>query len=400
MATTGVTIRRIERARTAARRSDYLLVLVTLALLAIGLMMVYSTTFDWAYQATGNPLTFFLRQMVWAALGLVGMAVLSRVDYGWWRRLAVPVLVLAIGALVLVLLVGDETFGARRTLLRGSLQPSEPAKLAIVIYVAAWLSSKGEKLRRITYGLIPFSVLIGVVVGLIVLEPDFSTAILIALVAGAMFFVAGADLLQILIGGLVGGGTFYLLITHSAHASQRLADYVAAWQRPEQASHHVRQALIALGSGGIFGRGLGAGYQKFGYLPAPHTDSIFAVVGEELGLVGCLLVIGLFALLAQRGFKIALEARDGFGALLASGITFWLVFQTLINIAVMTAVVPFTGIPLPFLSAGGSSLVSCLAAVGVLLSVSRGSRLEVEGRASALLRGWDRRTRLSRPGRR
>jgi cell division protein FtsW len=313
------------------------------------------------------------------------MAALSRVDYTLWRQLAVPVMGVALVLLVLVLIFGSVRFGAQRTFLNGSVQPSEPAKIAIIIYVAAWLSSKGEKIRRMTYGLIPFAVLIGLIAGLIVLQPDFSTAILIVLTAVAMFFIAGADLLQLGLGCLCGGGTFYLLITNSAHASERLSDYLATLANPDLVSYHVRQSLTALGSGGLLGRGLGAGYQKFGYLPAPHTDSVFAVLGEELGLAGCLVVIALFALLAQRGFKIALEAREPFGAVLAVGLTCWLIFQAFINLAVMTATIPFTGIPLPFLSMGGSAMVSSLAAVGLLLSVSRGSPAAVSGRPDGLL---------------
>lgn len=423
-----MTVRRIGRARVEMARADYVLLLTVAALLLIGLMMVYSTTFDWSYAETGNPVSFLLRQTIWVALGLLVMAVLSRIDYIWWRRLAVPVMVAALVLLVLVLAFGSVRFGAQRTFWNGSIQPSEPAKIAIIIYIAAWLSSKGKKVRQMTYGLIPFSVLIGLVAGLIVLQPDFSTAILVVLTAGVMFFIAGADLLQVGLGCFVSGGTFYLLIINSAHGSDRLSNYLATLSDSDLISYHVRQALVALGSGGLFGRGLGAGYQKFGYLPAPHTDSIFAVLGEELGLAGCLVVVALFALLAQRGFKIALEARDPFGAVLAAGLTCWLMFQTLINVAVMTAMLPFTGLPLPFLSMGGSGMVSSLAAVGLLLSVSRGSpatiisraqrrngtaskqiynselsyRVRKGGRerASSILRRRNRRPRISRVGRR
>lgn len=428
MSSIDATIRRVERVRFGAAKMDYVLLLTVVALLLIGLMMVYSTTYDWSYGETGNPLSFLIRQMMWTALGLVAMSVLSRIDYIWWQRLAVPIMGAAVVLLVLVLLFGSERFGAQRTFLNGSVQPSEPAKVAIVIYIAAWLSSKGTKVRKMTYGLIPFAVLIGFIAGLIVLQPDFSTAILIAVVAGTMFFISGADVLQVLIGLVVSGGTFYVLIINSVHGSERLQHYLEMLRNPEMVSYHVEQALVALGSGGLFGRGLGAGYQKFGYLPAPHTDSVFAVLGEELGLAGCVVVIALFALLAHRGFKIALEARDPFGAVLAVGLTCSLVFQAAINIAVMVAVVPFTGLPLPFISKGGSAMVSSLAAVGLLLSVSRGSRAVVVSkiqpppvtasrqlrdstlrygahtggrrRAGAIFRGRNRRSRVSRVGRR
>ncbi len=421
--TTDAAVRRVERVRFGAGRIDYVLLLTVAALLFIGLMMVYSTTFDWSYTETGSPMTFMVRQALWVALGLVAMVSLSRIDYLWWRRLAVPVMGMSLVLLVLVLVFGSVRFGAQRTFLNGSVQPSEPAKLAVVVYIAAWLSSKGEKIRQLSYGLIPFSVLIGVIAGLIVLQPDFSTAVLVVLTAITMFFIAGADLLQVGLGCLVGGGTFYLLISNSLHGSERLGNYIATWSDPTLASHHVRQALVALGSGGLFGRGLGAGYQKFGYLPAPHTDSVFAVLGEELGLVGCVMVVALFALFAQRGFKIAMEARDPFGAVLAIGVTCWLVFQAFINVAVMTATIPFTGIPLPFLSLGGSAMVSSLAAVGLLLSVSRGSQATIASgarrqtnldgmrslyklgkggrrRAGSVLRRRNRRSRVSRVVRR
>jgi cell division protein FtsW len=428
MASADLTAKRIERVRFGTARADYLLLLDVAALLLVGLMMAYSTTFDWSYNETSNPMTFFIKQMMWVVMGVVAMVLLSRIDYFWWRKLAVPVMGAALALLVLVLVFGSVRFGAQRTFLNGSVQPSEPAKLAIIIYVAAWLSSKGAKLRKVTYGLIPFAVLIGLVAGLIVLQPDFSTAILIVLTAGAMFFIAGADIFQVLLGCAVSGGTFYLLISNSTHGSERLKYYLDTVSNPELVPYHVNQALVALGSGGLLGRGLGAGYQKFGYLPAPHTDSVFAVLGEELGLIGCLLVVALFGLLAQRGFKIALEARDPFGAVLASGLTCWLIFQALINVAVMTGLIPFTGIPLPFLSVGGSAMVSSLAAVGLLLSVSRGSQAAAEsrpphepvtassqiresefaftiqwggrGRARATERRRDRRSRVPRPGRR
>lgn len=428
MASTDIKTRRMERVRFGAAQVDYVLLLAVMALLLLGLMMVYSTTFDWSYAMTDNPSSFFLRQMTWVALGLLMMGILARIDYIWWRRLAVPVMGVALVLLVFVLTFGSTVFGAQRTFLNGSVQPSEPAKIAIIIYIAAWLSSKGEKLRQITYGLIPFSVLIGLIAGLIVLQPDFGTAILIVLTAGAMFFIAGADLIQMALGCLISGGTFYILIVNSPHALERIERYLETFSDPEKVSYHVHHALVALGSGGLFGRGPGAGYEKFGHLPAPHTDSVFAALGEEMGLAGCVLVVGLFALLAQRGFKIALAAREPFGAVLASGLTCWLIFQAVINVAVITGMIPFTGIPLPFMSMGGSAMIASLAAVGLLLSVSRGSQAAVttrtlsppvtassqiresgftysvgkggHGRAGFIQRRRNRRSRLSGAGRR
>jgi len=394
MASTDIAARRIERTRFGIARLDYVLIVAVIALLLLGLMMVYSTTFDWSQAETGSPTAFFLRQVMWVALGLFSMVVLSRIDYIWWRRLAVPVMGVALVLLALVLAFGSTVFGAQRTFLDGSVQPSEPAKLAIVIYIAAWLSSKGKKVQQVTYGLIPFSVLIGLIAGLIVLQPDFGTAVLIVLTAGAMFFIAGADLLQMGLACAISAGTFYLLIINSPHAGNRLTQYLEALSNSDEISYHVHHALIALGSGGLFGRGPGAGYEKFGHLPAPHTDSLFAAMGEEMGLAGCLIVVALFALVAQRGFRIALSAREPFGAVLASGITCWLTFQAVINVAVITGLFPFTGIPLPFMSMGGSAMVASLAAIGVLLSVSRGSHAAIATRTpprpvTATTQLWD-----------
>jgi len=250
--------------------------------------------------------------------------------------------------------------------------------------------------------LIPFAILIGAVAALIVSQPDISTAIIIVLTAVVMFFIAGADVLQLLIGFAFGSAAFALLISRSPHAWDRVSGYLSTLNDPYTgSSYQVREALAALGLGGLTGQGLGMGTQKLNALPLPHTDTIFAVLGEELGLMGTMLVIALFAALAYRGFKIALEAPDSFGAVLAAGVTFSLLFQALINIAVVTATLPFTGIPLPFISYGGSSMLVSMASVGVLMGVSRGkSKKESRRRARYNIGGRNRRTRVSRTGRR
>ena len=272
----------------------------------------------------------------------------------------------------LVLVIGDVRFGGQRWLFNGSVQPSELSKLAIIIYIADWLSSKGEQIRKVSYGLVPFAILLGVSTGLIVLQRDLGTAILIATTALTMFFIAGGNLWQMLLSGILGGGTLYLLITRSAYRMARLTAFLDPLNSdPLGNGYQIRQILIALGSGGLTGLGLGASRQKFGYIPASHTDGIFAILGEELGLIGALVVIGLFGFLAYRGFRIALAAPDSFGTVLASGITCSLIFQAIINIGVVTASLPFTGIPLPFISFGGSSLVITMAGTGLLLAVSR-----------------------------
>jgi len=387
---------------------DYGLILAVTGLVIVGLMMVYSATFDWSYQVYDSSLYITFRQMQWVALGLVVLVVLTLVPYEWWRDLAVPIMVGTLLSLILVLIVGDQRFGAQRSFWNGSVHPGELAKLTMVIYIAAWLSSKGDQIRNVSYGLIPFAVLIGAVTGLIVAQPDLGTAVLIALTSLAVFFFAGADILQLAGAGVVAVATFLVLVSKFPHASERIDQWIQVWQDPTHAGYHMQQTLIALGSGGPLGVGLGQGQQKLGYLPTQHTDAIFAVLGEEAGLLGCLFIIGLFALFAYRGFKITMDTQDPFAALLASGVTLWITFQALINVGVVTGLLPFTGMALPFISCGGSGMVTSLAGVGLLLSVSRGRSIgkqsdkRGEGRTYARLdRRWGNRgARVSGPRRR
>jgi cell division protein FtsW len=344
-------------------------------LCAIGLLMVYSASIDVSYQVTGqaNSTTyFFVRQLRSMVIGLLVLVVLARLDYHIWRRASVWMMLGVIILLVAVLRFGDTRFEAQRSLIRGSLQPGELAKFTVVIYMAAWLASKRAKLRRVTYGILPFSVLVGTVAFLIVLQPDLSTAASILATAVSMFFIAGASWLQLLFIGSVMGFAGYQLMTKIEYARNRLTAHLAAVEDLTQASDHVQMAVTAFIEGGLTGRGLGNSKLKFGNnMPFPHTDSIFAVIGEELGLLGSFIVIALFAILIYRGFAVSRRAPDAFGSLLAAGVTCWLAYDALLNIAVMTAIVPPTGVPLPFISFGGSSLVAALAGVGLMLSVSR-----------------------------
>lgn len=380
---------------------DYPLIIIMVTLLLIGLMMVFSATFNWATEAHDDPAYYFNRQVVWTALGAVVLVILARIEYHQWRRYSITLMGLALVMLVIVFFMGTARFGARRTLWQGSVQPSEFCKLLIIIYVADWVSSKGERIKQVTYGLIPFAILIGTVAALIVLQPDISTAVIIVLTAVVMFFTAGADLLQLIIGFVFGSAAFALFISRTPHAWERVIAYLATLNDPySSSSYHVREALAALGLGGLTGQGLGMGTQKLHALPLPHTDTIFAVLGEELGLMGTMLVIGLFAALAYRGFKIALEAPDNFGAVLSAGITLSLLFQALINIAVVTATLPFTGIPLPFISYGGSSMIVSMASVGLLIGVSQGKHQQESKRHARYNLGRrDGRARVSGAGR-
>ena len=387
--------------RGFTKKIDYPLIIILASLLIIGLMMVYSSSFDFGFQVFEQPTYFFGRQIIWTLVGMAGLILMMSIDYHTWRRFSIPLMVGGLFLLILVLLVGKTTLGSVRFLFGASVQPSELCKLIIIIYIADWLSSKGERLRMVTYGLIPFAILIGVVAGLIVMQPNFSTAILIVITAMAMFFIAGADILQLVIGFIFGGVAFGFLISRSPHAVERLKEFIASLLGGGKIDFHVQQNLDALKAGGITGAGLGNGVFKLGFLPMAHNDSIFAVLGEELGLIGCLLVVGLFAALAYRGFQIALDAPDDFGTVLAAGLTCWLIFQALINVAVITNTLPFTGIPLPFISYGGSSLAVSMAGVGLLLGISKGT-LEERSEESARydFGRRDGRPRISNPRRR
>ena len=411
------------RKKTSGLPFDGVLLVIVGALVAIGLMMVYSATFDWSYQRYGNPNTVFLLQLRSLGIGLVVMIVAARMNYRWWRWLALGVMVVAVALLGYVLIKGSSAFGAQRSVFKGSVQPSELAKFATVVYLAARLSSKGDKIRQWGYGIIPFGMIIGFVAALILLQPDLSAAATIVIVASIMFFVAGADLIQMGLVVLAGSGVAWLVLQTSETGRKRLFDYLAGMQDIMQASWQVKQAAIAFVNGGVFGRGLGQSYQKFGFLPTPHTDSIFAIIGEELGLVGCLVIVALFAALIWRGFKIASEAQDGMGAVLAAGIVSWVAFEALLNVAVMVGALPVAGNALPFISYGGSNLVVMMAAMGVLLNISRRKDTEAiprKTRSAGMLGdyapaapageakrnatfdfgGRDRRGRVSRPGRR
>ncbi len=354
---------------------DYWLILAASGLILIGMLMVYSATFDYGLRFHNDAAYYFRRQFVALLIGLAAALIIMQFDYHILRRFSVPLLALTIAGLLIVLFFGDAIFGAQRGFYEGSYQPSEIAKLATILYIAHWLHSKGDRIQKVSYGLLPFSILVGSISALIVQQPDLSTAGLITLVSFTLFFVAGADIKQILAAGAAGGAAFFFLMTTLPHAAARVDAYTVALRDPTRASWNVRQALIALGRGGIFGVGLGESVQKFGPLPAAHTDGVFAILGEELGLVGALLALGLLALLVWRGIYIAAKARNSYGFLLALGITCWLGYQALINMAVITTVIPFTGIPLPFLSYGGSSLAVSLIGIGILLSISRDSAI-------------------------
>ncbi|HLJ80923.1 MAG TPA: putative lipid II flippase FtsW, partial [Ktedonobacterales bacterium] len=359
---------------------DYLLLLTVVALLLLGLVMVYSAS---QFAVPGDPGYWFRHQAIWEIIGIAALIVTSRIDYHLWRKVALPGMGLCVALLLLVLIAGHTAYGAQRWLSFGlfSFQPSELAKLALAIYVADWLVRKGDAVRSLRNGLLPFAVLTGIVLGLILLQNDLGTSLVVAVLALTMFYAAGANLLQLVPTLALGTLAAVVLAAGTSFRRARLDAFLHPLPPgcASAGSYQVCQGLISLGSGGIFGRGLGDSVQKAGYLPNPFTDSIFAVTGEELGLLGCALIVFLFGLLAFRGLRIGRRVPDAYGSLLACGITCWLIVQAAVNIGSVVDAIPFTGVPLPFVSYGGSSLATSLAAVGVLLNISRHTSRENAG---------------------
>ncbi len=397
-------------ARTGVRRErhhvSWPLLTAVLALVAIGVVMVYSASTVRSYLAGGDPGAQGIQQAIWAALGIAAMYVASRVDFRLLRYLAIPAYVGSLALLVLVLLpgVGTEAFGSRRWLVIpgiGSFQPAELAKLAICLYLAHWLDRRGKLVKSFWNGLVPFSLLVAPGFVLIALEPDLGTSGVYAITTLSVFFMAGANLLYLGAIGSAVGAAALVMVSSTAYQLQRVHTFLDPFRDPMGAGYNTIQALYALALGGLAGQGLGASKQKFLYLPAPSTDFIFAIIGEELGLVGTLTVVALFLLVAYHGYRIAIHAPDTFSGLLAAGITTWLVAQAGINMMVVTALLPVTGIPLPFISYGGSALTINLVAVGILLSISR--ETTQSGSVLDALSGFgrrDRRAHLPRAGRR
>ena len=359
--------------RRERHQADYMILVVVVALTAIGILMVYSSSALKGYLsqdadtfATVGP------QIQWAILGLVAMALMMRLDYRYLRLASVPFYIVAIVLLVLVfvpqfnIVVG----GSARWLKLGPLpavHPAEIAKLALVIYLAHWFAKRGRRVHGFWAGTVPFLVIVAPVVALVFKEPDLGTTGVITLTAFTMFFVAGANLAHLAVMGATG---VVAVITVGLEGYQ--LDRIRIWQNPwlDQLGKgfHTIQGLLALGIGGLLGTGLG---ESRVFVPNAFNDFIFAEVGQEFGMVGAIVVITLFLLLAYSGIRVALGAPDTFGALLAAGITAWLCLQAFINIGVVVALLPITGITLPFISAGGSSLIISFAAIGILLSISR-----------------------------
>lgn len=362
---------RFSLSRNIGRGLDVPLLLTVIALVVFGLIMLYSASFDFSFNEYGSSTYMFLRQLRWLGIGVAAAFALSLFDYHLWRKLIVFAMLGTIGLLVAVLFVNEIRLGASRTLFEGSYQPSELAKLIAVIYLAVWLYSKRNDLHRVGFGLIPLGVILGIIGGLIYLQPDLSAAGTVLILGGLLFFLAGADMKQIIFLLALALVIGWIVVQVSATGRDRVDSFVAGFQDPINASYHVRRSFEAVIKGGIFGVGLGQADTKLTGLPFAPTDSIFAVIAEELGLFGSTLLIALYGALIWRGLVIARRAPDMLGTLLAAGITFWIGIEAAINMAVMVGLMPFAGNALPFISAGGSNLVSTLCAIGIMLNISR-----------------------------
>jgi cell division protein FtsW len=330
--------------------------------------MVYNSSVAMAIRDFGNQYYYLQEQAKWLGIGLIIFFIFSFIDYRLWKRIAFPVMLGTIVLLCIVLIpgIGIQALGAKRwiNLVFFVLQPAEFAKLSLIMYLSAWFSGKSQRL-------LSFLMLLGIFVGLIMLEPDLGTAMIIILTSLAMYFYSGAALQQfLLILPIIGIGATSLAL-FSPYRFKRLLTFLNPEQDPLGASYHIRQAIIAIGSGGLFGLGLGQSRQKYEYLPEANTDSIFAIIGEELGFIGCIALIAVYLFILWRGFRIARRIEDPFGRNLALGITTWIGIQMIINISAMVALIPLTGVPLPFISYGGSSLIIMFAACGILANISR-----------------------------
>lgn len=333
-----------------------------------------------AYQKFGDSNYYLKRQLLYGiTLGLIGFFITSKIDYHWWQKLAFVMLIATIGALVAVLIpgIGVEFGGARRWINLGGpvFQPSELTKLTFILYLATWLSKKGKEISNVTYGLFPFLVLLGMITVLIMMQPDLGTMTVIAFVSLIVYFVAGGSLKHLVLIMLAGALIFALLVQISPYRAARFTVFLNPELDPQGIGYHVNQSLLAIGSGGVLGLGLGHSRQKYNFLPEVEGDSIFAVIAEELGFVICLGLIMLFMFFMLRGYKVARASPDEFGKLVAVGITSWIAFQALVNIGSMVSLLPLTGIPLPLISYGGSAIAISLTAMGILINISKQTKL-------------------------
>lgn len=367
--------------KTGFRLADYdqVMILMVVALTSFGIVMVYSASSVMAAKNFNDGAFFLKRQLLFACLGFAVAAVAMRIDYHHWRKLAVPLLFVSLVLLVLVLIpgIGGKVKGATRWIrLPGfNLQPSEFAKVALIVYMAYSLEKKYDKLKSLSYGFLPYMIVLMVLLALLLKQPDMGSALTLAGVTVLMLFAAGTRLVFLLGTVMVAAPFVAFLVYHSAYRMKRIKAFLNPEQDPTGIGWQIIQSKYAFGAGGLFGQGLGEGKQKLFYLPEAHTDFILSVVGEELGYVGVVVIVGMFMILVQRAMRIAAAAQDLFGRFLALGIAVLFAIQASVNMGVVTGLLPTKGLALPFLSYGGSSLLVSLLAVGILLNISSGLKI-------------------------
>ena len=354
---------------------DVPFLIIVCALLAFGLLMLYSASIKVSVQDGDTPYYYVLNQLKWAFVGTLIAVAAAWFDYRRLKNLMVPMIIVIILLLIAVLIFGEERFNARRSFAGGSVQPSEFAKLAIILYLSFWLNSRKDEINQWTSGMIPLLAIIVIVASFILMQPDISAAATIAMLGIMLFFLAGGNLRQIATVAIVVvvGMLMVVLVSERINEtfSARIAAYIAGLKDPTFAIDHIQRSLISIVRGGFFGMGIGRGITKFTGLPVAHTDSIFAVVVEETGLFGALVVLGLFGAFLWRGLRISSRAPDLTGKLIASGLTLWVCMEAMLNMGVMINIFPFLGNALPFFSQGGSSLISTLFSVGMIQGVAR-----------------------------
>jgi cell division protein FtsW len=366
----------LEVAGQVARKlkSDKVLFIATLLLVCSSVVLVYSASAVLADQLFKQPYLFLTKQALWTVLGLAVLAVTMRVDYRTYKNdRFIWALLGAVGLMLIGVLFSHPVNNARRWFSVGGLgiQPSELAKIACIFFTALTLERRMHRINDWKYALLPIAVVAGVLVGLIMLQPDFGTSVALLLIIGAMVFAAGLDY-RLLAGTVLAAlPAAYIVIMSADYRRRRVLTFLDPWSDPLGDGFQIIQSMIAVGTGGLFGKGLMAGVQKLFYLPEPHTDFIFAVIGEELGLIGTSTVLLCFVVIAWRGLRIAMRAEDSFGAFVALGLTVMIAVQALINMSVVIGLLPNKGFPLPLISFGGSSLLINLLGMGVLLNISQ-----------------------------